>query len=496
MSDYDEPVVIHASDFYRKWLTRNLSIFIVIQLLAATIIAIMFYLLTTHTSLEIFMIFCICMISFFVMETVVGALIIKKTAKPIMIVSQKISNNLDNNDPEIDKNGMRYFLDEIGKTEQKTNVPIATNNGMLQKIMDSLPIGIIAFDRNGKIIMANNLAPTYIDETGETKMQLDFRTANCSFDDWLIWATENRISDEKVWNRIEDTTPNNVASRRIFDVIAHYYKNATNGIETIVITVDRTAEYEDEEDSVSFIALAAHELRAPITVVRGYLDVLSQKMDSSTSPEIKKIIERIANGANSLSGYITNMLSISRYEHEDLKLNITELSIVKIINNISDSVGLSAHTMNRRLIFEIPSDLPTVAADLSLISEVLTNLIGNAIKYSPDGGAIIIRAEKTSDNFVTLSVQDHGVGMPENVMKNLFSKFYRSHKSKNVSSGTGLGLYISRAIIKNHGGEIGVDSVEGKGSTFFFTLPIFAKYDDIKTKKTDFTIQTHSKIIH
>jgi len=124
-----------------------------------------------------------------------------------------------------------------------------------------------------------------------------------------------------------------------------------------------------------------------------------------------------------------------------------------------------------------PADLPTIAADRASISEVLGNLIDNAIKYSNEGGAINVTAS-VKGNFVEISIEDFGIGMPGNVVSNLFQKFYRSHRSRETVAGTGIGLYISKGIIESHGGTISVRSEEGKGSTFTAALPIYSTVAD------------------
>jgi signal transduction histidine kinase len=125
----------------------------------------------------------------------------------------------------------------------------------------------------------------------------------------------------------------------------------------------------------------------------------------------------------------------------------------------------------------IPTDLPTVAADRGSIGEVLGNLIDNAIKYSNEGGAVNVSAAAKGD-FVEVSVEDHGIGMPGNVVSSLFHKFYRSHRSRETVAGTGIGLYITKAFVESHGGHISVRSVENEGSVFTFSLPIYATVAD------------------
>lgn len=125
----------------------------------------------------------------------------------------------------------------------------------------------------------------------------------------------------------------------------------------------------------------------------------------------------------------------------------------------------------------VPEDLPNIAADRSSLSEVIVNLVDNAIKYSSEGGLIVVSA-KPIDNFVEVSVQDNGIGIPGALLPHIFDKFYRSHRSRENTVGTGLGLYITKAIVESHGGSISVRSDEGHGTTFSFTIPTYASIAD------------------
>lgn len=165
---------------------------------------------------------------------------------------------------------------------------------------------------------------------------------------------------------------------------------------------------------------------------------------------------------------------------------------------------LRAQSQRRLLSVTIPADLPPIAADRSSLSEVLSNLIDNALKYSNDGGAVAVSAV-ADGNFVKVSVSDNGIGIPTSVIGNLFHKFYRSHRSRETVAGTGIGLYLCKAIIESHGGQIGVSSAEGQGSTFSFTVPTYASVKD-KLQANDYTnaglistndgwIKNHSKYV-
>jgi signal transduction histidine kinase len=203
--------------------------------------------------------------------------------------------------------------------------------------------------------------------------------------------------------------------------------------------VDQTELYKDGEEDLNFIAFAAHELRGPITVIRGYLDVLEDELSDVLVDDQKELFRRLTVSANRLSGYINNILNTSRYDRRHLNVSLVSDSLASIYATIADDMSLRASSQNRLLSVAISTDLPNIAADRASLGEVISNLIDNAIKYSNEGSAINVTAEHVGD-FVELSVVDHGIGMPGSVVKNLFQKFYRSHRSRETVAGTGIGL--------------------------------------------------------
>jgi len=174
-----------------------------------------------------------------------------------------------------------------------------------------------------------------------------------------------------------------------------------------------------------------------------------------------------------LSGYINNILNTSKYDRRHLRIHLSEESLGAIYDIIRDDMELRAQSQRRLLSVTLPPSLPTVAVDRSSISEVISNLVDNALKYSNEGGSVTVSAQ-VEGNFVKVSISDNGIGMPANVIGNLFHKFYRSHRSRETVAGTGIGLYICKGIVESHGGKISVTSTENIGSTFSFTVPIYA----------------------
>lgn len=375
------------------------------------------------------------------------------------------------NAKHFERDGFKPLLDTIYSLAATEKPAEAKDTGTvnLAEAFNSTTVGVILLDHDRRIIYANKAAPVELDSN--ENMTLPFLFEN---DDtlmrWLDDCNENAVHAEKTWRRV----PNKIVgeeNRRIFDVIASYQKGSK--AETILTVIDRTNEYAPEDESLDFIAFAAHELRGPITVIRGYLDVLQDELGPQLSSEQVKLFKRAVVSANQLSSYVNNILNTSRYDRRHLRVHLSEENLADIYAGISDDMRLRAAVQNRLLSVDIPRDLPTVAADKASISEVISNLIDNALKYSHEGGSVEVTATQVG-NFVRVSVTDHGIGMPANVIANLFNKFYRSHRSRESVAGTGIGLYICKAIVESHGGIISVRSREGQGSTFEFTLPIYA----------------------
>ena len=173
---------------------------------------------------------------------------------------------------------------------------------------------------------------------------------------------------------------------------------------------------------IYFIAFAAHELRGPITVIRGYLDILEQELHDRLRDDEPQLFNRLTVSANRLSSYINNILNVSKFDRHHLYVHLREDTLEAIYATIADDMQLRASAQHRMLNVSIPSDLPTVAADRGSIGEVISNLIDNAIKYSFEGGVVQVSAVQKGE-FVEVSVSDNGVGMPAGVIKNLFRKF-------------------------------------------------------------------------
>ena len=379
------------------------------------------------------------------------------------------------NAPRFERDGFKPLLQLVYElaSNDSNHEDKTESSGNLITALNNTAAGFVVFDTNKKIAFANSKAPVHTDTEGNTVLDLIFED-EYDLASWLKECEENSVHAERTWQRVASKTIGE-EGRKIYDLTASYQKGSN--AEVVVTLFDRTGLYLPEDEDLDFIAFAAHELRGPITVIRGYLDVLSDELDEKLDDDQVELMKRLVVSANRLSSYVNNILNASRYDRRHLKMHLREDTIADIYDTINDDMQLRAASQNRMLAVHFPSDLPSVAADRASISEVMSNLIDNAIKYSNEGGIVTITAHVDGD-YVNVSVEDHGIGMPGNVVSNLFHKFYRSHRSRETVAGTGIGLYISKAIVESHGGHVSVHSAEGEGSTFDFSLPIYATVAD------------------
>ena len=382
------------------------------------------------------------------------------------------------NAQRFERDGLRPLLQLIyklasghGDTQPKPELAKLSND--LSEALNNAGVGFVILDKDRHVTFANSRAPVHTDTDGNTVLDLIFEDDNGLYT-WLKECEENAVHAERTWQRVANKMIGE-EGRKIYDVTVSYHKGSQ--AEAVITLFDRTGMYLPEDEDLDFIAFAAHELRGPITVIRGYLDVLSDELDGKLEDDQVELMKRLVVSANRLGSYVNNILNASRYDRRHLKMHLRESSIADIYDTIDDDMKLRATSQNRVLSVHFPDDLPTIAADRASISEVFSNLIDNAIKYSNEGGIVNVTARVDGD-FVTVSVEDRGIGMPGSVVSNLFHKFYRSHRSRETVAGTGIGLYICKAIVESHGGHISVRSREGEGSTFEFSLPVYATVAD------------------
>ncbi len=229
---------------------------------------------------------------------------------------------------------------------------------------------------------------------------------------------------------------------------------------------------EANQSKTKFVSVVTHELRIPMTSIRGYTDLLRQQAVGPINEQQLNFLNVVRNNVDRMSALVADLSDISRIESGRLKLECTSLSLEKYVAEALRNLRPKISEKSQKLEVELPPDLPQVYADANRLVQVLNNLVSNAWKYSPPGGKIHLTASRVGE-FVRLEVSDNGVGISEEDQAHLFNQFYRSEDPiVRDEQGWGLGLNVSRHLVELMGGKIGVRSAHQVGSTFWFTLPV------------------------
>lgn len=239
---------------------------------------------------------------------------------------------------------------------------------------------------------------------------------------------------------------------------------------------DVTREHELEQLQRDFISTVSHELRTPLFSIKGFVELILK--GKVPDPEVQReFLGRVVEQANQLSAIVSDLLDTSRLEAGTMELAKTKVDLAQVASEAVTRLESVAREREVRLEYQATPGLPQVYGDARRLAQVVTNLVGNAIKFSNPGSSVHVRCQGGPTE-LTLSVADHGPGIPPEAMPHLFSKFYQVDSSATRrAGGTGLGLYISRRIVEAHGGRIQAQSELGRGSVFTFSIPVANEED-------------------
>src|SRR5262249_42853414 len=219
-----------------------------------------------------------------------------------------------------------------------------------------------------------------------------------------------------------------------------------------------------------FLANMSHELRTPLNAILGYTELILDNVYGDMSDKARVTLERIQKNGRHLLGLINDVLDLSKIEAGQLVLSTADYSIRDVVHSVYGAVESLASGKNIALRIELAPDLPAASGDERKLTQVLLNLVGNAIKFT-DAGEVAIRAF-AADGMITVAVRDTGPGIPDSDQAKIFEEFQQADSSiTRKKGGTGLGLAIAKRIIELHGGRLWVESTLGRGATFSFALP-------------------------
>ncbi len=270
-----------------------------------------------------------------------------------------------------------------------------------------------------------------------------------------------RVTNEVLWRKDGIAFPAEYSSHPV---------TINGAIQGAVVTfIDISERIEQERRKDEFISVASHELKTPVTSLKGFTQLLYRRFKRRGEEEALRFLGRMDSQLNRLTDLINDLLDISRIQAEKLEYQDAPFSLDPLVQEIVENVQATVET--HQLLLENPANV-SIFGDRNRIGQVLTNLLTNAIKYSPASESVIVRVE-SSGNEALVSVQDYGIGIGEDQQQKIFDRFYQVNNKDVLPSGLGIGLYFAHQIVKRHGGRIWVESHEGEGSIFRFTLPLF-----------------------
>lgn len=364
---------------------------------------------------------------------------------------------------------------------EKEKDTLASERNRIDSVLSAIVDGIIALDFNKNIVFVNKAAEGI---TGYTQNELNGK----SIDQFVhLYSGQEEILSKTYCDISFDQAVALVGRDGKQIKINLTTSKIDSGVQTnlgcLLILRDLSREEELERMKLDFVSMASHELKTPLTSIIGYLSVFINENRGKIASEEFDLLEKSLVSAQQLLTLVQNILNVNKIERDQLAVTPQTIDYQTIVTKAVDDLGNLAKQKNISLTLNLPKDtLPKVLADPVRINEVLTNLVANSINYTTPGGKVDISFKITLLE-VTTVVSDTGVGIPKEAIPHLFNKFFRvSNTSQQVSKGTGLGLYIAKSIITRLGGKIWVESEEGSGSKFYFTLPVASQ---IKTFGSD-----------
>ncbi len=374
-------------------------------------------------------------------------------------------------------------LFKVNKELSEEKETISAERNMLEIVMSGITDAVIALNKRNEIITFNKAAQilTNIAEIDALSKPVE-TLLTFSDEDHILTPQDYCPVNSEIFEGVifqkEKVILKTVAGREatVNMITGKIREGDLANLGAIITLHDVTSETQLEEMKLDFVSMAAHELRTPITSIRGYASVLGEEMEETKDEqqlEWKSLVDRISISAEQLLALVENMLNVTKIEKGILSINTKNEPWGANIREVAEI--FQERAKNKKITLSVKEIDPNLTAfvDKLRINEVVSNLISNAINYTQEGGNIVVESHASADGtWIETSVTDNGQGIPKSAQNHLFEKFFRvSGKLEQGSKGNGLGLYISKSIVLMHGGKIWVESDAGKGAKFIFTIP-------------------------
>ncbi|MCD5029837.1 cell wall metabolism sensor histidine kinase WalK [Enterococcus asini] len=360
-------------------------------------------------------------------------------------------------------------FNQLGERIEETQDAMESERNRLDSVLSHMTDGVIATDRRGKVTSINEMAMTLLNVKGEEVIGESILELLGIEEDYTLRKLLEK-PDEMLIHR-ENPYRGTVILRTDFAMIRRE-SGFISGL--VAVMHDVTEQEKTEQERREFVSNVSHELRTPLTSMRSYIEALSEGAwkDEKIAPNFLKVT---LDETDRMIRMINDLLDLSRMDSQQSNLQLEYININELVSFVLDRFDMIMNNEEKGKKYRIRRDFTQrelwAEVDPDKIIQVIDNIMNNAIKYSPDGGTITVHLSETHNN-ILLSITDQGLGIPKKDLQKVFDRFYRVDKARaRKQGGTGLGLAITKEVIKAHGGTIWVESQEGRGSTFYITLP-------------------------
>ncbi len=368
-----------------------------------------------------------------------------------------------------------------------------------QAILTSIADGVVVNDTEGRVILVNPVAERILGAPAGELLGEDLRRF-FSFldtkDEEKAVAAMEKLLDTHIPEatkafKMRLAVDNRIIHASMSPVLTQ--RNDFLGVATILR--DITKEVEADRAKTEFVSTVSHELRTPMTAIKGYTDLVHAGAAGPINEEQQRFLSIIRSNTDRLTALINDLLDISRVETGRVRFEIKPLQIGEVVADVVNVLAGSAEDNGQTLTYEVVGGLPDIMGDRDRLNQVLTNLIGNAIRYTPEGGEVEVRIYPV-EGAVRVDVRDTGIGIDPDDVGHIFERFYRSdHPLVQEKHGSGLGLSIVKMFVEMHGGRIWVESEMGEGSTFTFILPVPVRPGEVRGALAPLSLTTRMRTV-
>lgn len=365
----------------------------------------------------------------------------------------------------------------------------------LEAVVAGIGDGVVVADTDLSLVLMNPVARDILGLEIEPPGGVPLRPylSAPAFADLLGETLQSR--QEQI-RELELAAPHEIATLRTYGALASPVVDASGEVSGVVAVLrDITTQKELERMKSNFLSVVSHELRTPLHSIKGFVEIILMGKTGPVTDIQEDFLKTVRTQTTVLQRMIDDLLEFSRMEAGRVKLALSEVSVAAMAHSVATKLAPLAEEAGLRLGIEMPPDLPEIDADRMRLEQVLTNLVENAIKFTPAGGAITVSAARAGDDRMRLTVADTGIGIPPDEQEKVFDRFYQVDGSeRRAYRGTGLGLSICRHIVERHSGRVWVESdgVAGHGARFHVELPIELR--PIEAPTIDFTTPARQNV--